>query len=81
MHPVLLRRQGALLRVRRIATVRAMEQAMLVSIKRHDFRSFLSINPELQAGVEAEVCTWYIRLDHDKPSACPSTPSTDFPPP
>lgn len=78
---MLLRRQGALLRVRRIATVRAMEQAMLVSIKRHDFRSFLSINPELQAGVEAEVGTLCRRLDYEEPSACRSTPSTNSPPP
>lgn len=42
-------------RMRRIATVRAVEPSLLVSIKRHDFRSFLSINAEVQAAVEAEV--------------------------
>lgn len=45
-------------RMRRIATVRAVEPSLLVSIKRHDFRSFLSINAEVQAAVEAEVGRW-----------------------
>jgi hypothetical protein len=55
--------QAALIRIKRIATVVADEPSLLASIKRHDFRSFMTILPGVRAamdkarGVWARVCS------------------------
>lgn len=46
---------AALIRIKRIATVLSTEDTLLASIKRHDFRSFMTIMPDVRAAMDKVV--------------------------
>lgn len=46
---------AALIRIKRIATVLSTEDTLLASIKRHDFRSFMTIMPDVRTAMDKVV--------------------------